>query len=130
MDEAKLQSLGEMLWFADQAYEGESERTLHARLMKKGLPNLQDLIISNSCQWLQYSKTLTFNSARNRPWNMMMMTIQLYGLQVSSNNCVHCACSWIPFLQYFLGMHWRIECTQDINSFGPYVQVLALHMSS
>ncbi|BDA47245.1 probable Sn1-specific diacylglycerol lipase alpha [Coccomyxa sp. Obi] len=36
VDEAKLQLLGEMLWFADQAYEGESERTLHARLTKKG----------------------------------------------------------------------------------------------
>lgn len=36
VDEAKLQLLGNMLWFADQAYEGESERTLHARLMKKG----------------------------------------------------------------------------------------------
>jgi len=35
-DEATLEHLGEMLWFADQAYEGESERTLHGRLMKRG----------------------------------------------------------------------------------------------
>lgn len=35
-DAATLEHLGEMLWFADQAYEGESERTLHGRLMKRG----------------------------------------------------------------------------------------------
>ena len=36
MDEARLEHLGEMLWYADMAYEGESERTLHDRLVKKG----------------------------------------------------------------------------------------------
>ena len=35
-DEDRLKLLGEMLWFADQAYEGESERTLHNRLIKRG----------------------------------------------------------------------------------------------
>ena len=35
-DEDRLKLLSEMLWFADQAYEGESERTLHNRLVKKG----------------------------------------------------------------------------------------------
>ncbi len=36
VDETKLEQLGEMLWYADMAYEGESERTLHERLTKKG----------------------------------------------------------------------------------------------
>ena len=36
MDEQRLELLGRMLYFADQAYEGESERTLNARLAKHG----------------------------------------------------------------------------------------------
>ena len=35
-DEDKLKHLAEMLWYADQAYEGESERTLSKRLEKRG----------------------------------------------------------------------------------------------
>ena len=35
-DEDELEHLAEMLWYADQAYEGESERTLSKRLEKKG----------------------------------------------------------------------------------------------
>ena len=35
-DEGKLKHLAEMLWYADQAYEGESERTLSKRLEKRG----------------------------------------------------------------------------------------------
>ena len=40
VNEKELETLGEMLWYADMAYEGESERTLHERLMKKGAPAL------------------------------------------------------------------------------------------
>ena len=36
-DEGELKHLSEMLWYADQAYEGESEKTLSQRLSKKGL---------------------------------------------------------------------------------------------
>jgi hypothetical protein len=37
MDKERLNHLAEMLWFADQAYEGESEKVLHARLVKRGM---------------------------------------------------------------------------------------------
>ena len=37
-DESELKHLSEMLWYADQAYEGESERTLSKRLEKRGAP--------------------------------------------------------------------------------------------
>ena len=40
MDERELKHLAEMLWYADQAYEGESEKTLSQRLSKKGLINV------------------------------------------------------------------------------------------
>lgn len=35
-DEGELEHLAQMLWYADQAYEGESERTLSKRLEKRG----------------------------------------------------------------------------------------------
>ena len=47
VDGGELELLGEMLWFADQAYEGESERTLHARLMKKGRSGLLDAFVQH-----------------------------------------------------------------------------------
>ena len=36
VDESELEHLGRMLYFADQAYEGESEATLAGRLAKLG----------------------------------------------------------------------------------------------
>lgn len=35
-DDAELGLLADMLWYADMAYEGESERTLSQRLAKRG----------------------------------------------------------------------------------------------
>ena len=38
VNNAELELLGRMLYFADQAYEGESEGTLNGRLAKLGAP--------------------------------------------------------------------------------------------
>ena len=53
-DEGELKHLSEMLWFADQAYEGESEKTLSQRLGKKGLNSAsQSKLSTSACNTLR-----------------------------------------------------------------------------
>lgn len=62
VDDAELEMLGRMLYFADQAYEGESEGTLNGRLAKLGAPHPRHprcrrpwhLKVSDSQAWVMH----------------------------------------------------------------------------
>ena len=69
-DETELKHLAEMLWYADQAYEGESEKTLSQRLGKKGMDGalMSGHSLHSHCKRLLFVFCLCFAASCTGHW--------------------------------------------------------------